>query len=164
MSETETFQLERTLAPSPPQIQLPVKRILPSLEEARSYRAIDQLVQQMVELGAMDDRSKEAIRQRRQAIKRLLVKSRKVAWIWANVYGYGDDDLFAEPLYEREAAYLAVVQAGVMLVLDSQRRRVACFVSEDGCAWKRYGIRRSTPLNNNSIFTCRIKRFPRSAT
>lgn len=164
MSDTETYQPEPTLAPSPPRIQAPIKKAFPSLQEARSYHAIDQLVQQMVEFTAMDDQSKAAIRRRRQEVKHLLVKTRKVAWIWANVYGYGDDDLFPEPLYDREAAYLAVVQAGVILVLDSDRRRVACFVSDNGCAWKRYTIRRNAPLNNNSIYTCRIRLFPRSAT
>jgi hypothetical protein len=164
MSDTETYQPEPTLAPPPPRIQVSIKKPLPTLQEARSYNAIDQLVQQVVGLGAMDDQSKAAIHRRRQAIKHLLVKTRKVAWIWANVYGYGDDHLFPEPLYDSEAAYLAVVQAGVILVLDSDRRRLACFVSDDGCAWKRYSIRRNAPLNNNSIYTCRIKRFPRRAT
>ncbi len=46
-----------------------------------------------------------------------MTKTRKVAWIWANIYGYGDDDLFSSALYDPEAAYLAVVQAGVILVL-----------------------------------------------
>ena len=164
MLATETYPPEPTLATSPPPIQVPVREATPSLQEARSFRAIDRLVQQMEELGAMDDQSKAAIHRRRQEIKRLLVKTRKVAWIWANVYGYGDDGLFPKPLYDREAAYLAVVQAGVILVLDSQRRRLACFVSDDGCAWKRYSIRRNAPLNNSSIYTCRIKRFPLSAT
>lgn len=112
----------------------------------------------------MSDQFKAATRLRRQEIKHLLLKTRKVAWIWADVYGYGDDGLFPEPLYDREAACLAVVQAGVILVLDSDHRRVACFVSDDGCAWKRYSIRRNAPLNNRSIYTCRIKRFPRGAT
>jgi hypothetical protein len=164
MSDTGTYQPEPTLAPSPPRIQVPIKKAFPSLQEARSCHAIDQLEQQMVELGAMDDLSRAAIRLRLQEIKRLLLKTRKVAWVWANVYGYGDDHLFPEPLYDREAAYLAVVQAGVILVLDSDRRRLACFVSDDGCAWKRYSIRRNAPLNNNSIYTCRIKRFPHTAT
>jgi hypothetical protein len=164
MSDTETYQPEPTLAPSPPRIQVSIKKPLPSLQEARSYHMLDQLVQQMVQLDVMDDQSKAAIHRRRQEIRRLLIKTRRVAWIWGNVYGYGDDDLFPEPLYDREAAYLAAVQPGVILVLDVQRRRVACFVSDDGCAWKRYSIHRNAPFNNNSIYACRIKRFPRSAT
>ncbi len=164
MTETDLAQPEPMLAPSPLQIRVPVEEVLTSLRDARSNRAVDQLVGEWVAIGAIDDQTKEAIRQRRKEIQRLLVKTRKVAWIWANVYGYGDDDLFPAPLYHPEAAYLAVVQAGVILVLDSERRRVACFVSDDGCIWKWYTIRRNAPLNNKSICTCRIKMFPRTET
>lgn len=160
MSDTNLAQPVPTLAPSPPRPPVPVEEVLACLKDARSNRAVDQLVGQLVAIGAIDDQSREAIEERRKAIQRLLVKTRKVAWIWANVYGYGDDDLFPAPLYDREAAYLAVVQAGVILVLDGERRRVACFVSEDGCSWKRYSIRRNAPLSNRSIYTCPIKRFP----
>lgn len=164
MTETDLAQPEPSLAPSPPQIRVPVEEIRTSLQDARSGRAVDKLVGEFAAIGAVDDQSKAAIRQRRKEIRRLLVKTRKVAWIWANVYGYGDDGLFPAPLYHPKAAYLVVVQAGVILVLDSERRRIACFVSDDGCVWNRYTIRRNRPLKNKSIFTCRIKRFPRTET
>lgn len=138
------------------------EKVLTSVQEARSGRALTALQRRYIDLGLIDIPTEEAIKQRRQEVRRLMIKTRKVAWIWSNVYGYGDDDLFQAPLYDPEAASLAVVQAGVILVLDEERKRVACFVSDDGCVWKRYNIRRNTPLNTSSIFTCRIKRFPRT--
>ena len=160
MSESETLQAEPDLTLSSPPIQAPQKKALSSLQEARSNRAIDQVLEQYADLRAALNPFKQTIHRHREEVKRLFGKTRTVAWIWANVYGYGDDDLFPAPLYDAEAAYLAVVQAGVILVLDRERRRVACFVSDDGCVWKRYAIRRNTPLNNKSIYCCRIKRFP----
>jgi len=136
-----------------------VEEVLASLKDARSNRAIDQLVSQLVAIGAIDDRSREAIEERRKAIQRLLVKTRTVAWVWANVYGYGQDDLFPAPLHGREAAYLAVVQAGVILVLDKEYRRIGCCVTDDGRVWTRYAIRRRTSLNPRRLYLCKIKRF-----
>ena len=149
---------------SPPSIEVRItpEEVLASVQEARSGRALTALQRRYIDLGLIDIPTEEAIKQRRKEVRRLMTKTRKVAWIWANVYGYGDDDLFPLPLYDPEAAYLVVVQAGVILVLDEQRKRAACFVSDDGCSWKRYNIRRNTPLNASSIFTCRIKRFPRT--
>ena len=162
MSDTETLQTETHRAPAVPQAQPPIVKAISTLREARSNRAIDHLLQQLANLAQADRPTMAAVQHRRQEVRQLLVKTRKVAWIWANVYGYGDDELFPDPLYDREAAYLAVVQAGVILVLDSGRRRVACFISQDGCAWKRYSIRRNAPLNNPSIYVCRIRRFPKT--
>jgi hypothetical protein len=159
MSDTDLAQPVPTLAPSPPQPPAPVEEVLACLKDARSNRAVDQLADQLVAIGAIDDQSREAIEERRKAIQRLLVKTRKVAWIWANIYGYGDDDLFPAPLYDREAAYLAVVQAGVILVLDEEHRRIGCYVSDDGCTWARYAIRRRTSLNPKSLYLCKIERF-----
>ena len=149
---------------SPPSIEVRItpEEVLASVQEARSGRALTVLQRRYIDLGLIDISTEEAIKQRRKEVRRLMTKTRKVAWIWANVYGYGDDDLFSSPLYDPEAAYLVVVQAGVILVLDEEHKRVACFVSDDGRSWKRYNIRRNTPLNTSSIFTCRIKRFPRS--
>lgn len=156
MSESETLHAEPVQTLSSPSFQAPQKTALSSLQEARSNRAIEQ----DAELRAALNPFKQTIHRHREELKRLFGKTRTVAWIWANVYGYGDDDLFPAPLYDPDAAYLAVVQAGVILVLDLERRRVACFVSDDGCVWMRYAIRRNTPLNNKSIYCCRIKRFP----
>jgi len=149
---------------SPPSIEVRTtpEELLASVQEARSGRALTALQRRYIDLGLIDIPTEEAIKHRRREVRRLMTKTRKVAWIWANVYGYGDDDLFPSPLYDPEAACLAVVQAGVILVLDEEFKRVACFVSDDGCSWKRYNIRRNTALNTSSIFTCRIKRFPRS--
>ncbi len=153
-----------TTIQSPPSIEARItpEEVLATVQEARSGRALTVLQRRYIDLGLIDILTEEAINQRRKEVRRLMTKTRKVAWIWANVYGYGDDDLFSSPLYDPEAAYLVVVQAGVILVLDEQRKRVACFVSDDARSWKRYNIRRNTPLNTKSIFTCRIKRFPRS--
>jgi len=159
MSDTDLAQPIPTLAASPAQTPTPVEEVLTSLKNARSNRAVDQLVSQLVAIGAIDDQSREAIEDRRKAIQQLLVKTRKVAWIWANVYGYGDDGLFPVPLYGREAAYLAVVQAGVILVLDEEYRRIGCYVSDDGCMWARYPIRRRTSLNPKSLYLCRVEHF-----
>jgi hypothetical protein len=149
---------------SPPstEVQITPEEVLASVQEARSCRALTALQRRFIDLGLIDVPTEEAIEQRRKKVRRLMTKTRKVAWIWANVYGYGDDDLFPSPLYDQDAAYLAVVQAGVILVLDEERRRVACFVSDDGCSWERYSIRRNTALNTSFIFTCRIKCFPRT--
>ena len=149
---------------SPPstEVRIAPEEVLASVQEARSGRALTALQRRYNDLGLIDIPTEEAIKQRRKEVHRLMTKTRKVAWIWANVYGYGDDDLFPSPLYDPRAAYLVVVQAGVILVLDEERKRVACFVSDDGCSWKRYNIRRNTPLNTSFIFTCRIQRFPRS--
>jgi hypothetical protein len=164
MYETDIIPAETTLAPSAAPVQAPPKKALPSLQEARSYRQIDRMIQQAAAFGALAVPSSAAVDRRRQEVQRLLDKTRKVAWIWANVYGYGADDLFPHPLYDPEAAYLAVVQAGVILVLDSNRRRVACFVSDDGCTWNRFTIRRNAPLNNPSLYVCRVKRIAPAAT
>ena len=149
---------------SPPstEVRITPEEVLALVQEARSGRALTALQRRYFDLGLIDVPTEEAIKQRRREVRRLMTKTRKVAWIWANVYGYGDDDLFSSALYDPAAAYLVVVQAGVILVLDEQRKRAACFVSDDGCSWKRYNIRRNTPLKTSSIFTCRIKRFPRS--
>jgi hypothetical protein len=149
------------LAPST-ETRITPQQALARVQKARSGRALTDLQRQFTDLGLIDDPTKEAIEQRRIEVQRLLTKSRKVAWLWANVYGYGDDDLVPVPLYDPEAAFLAVVQAGVILALNSQRKRVACFVSDDGCVWKRYRIRRNTPLNTNTFYFCRIRRFPRT--
>lgn len=162
MPDTDTLQTA-TVPAQAAEVQGPPKHPIPNLEEARSYRQIDRMVQQAAAFGALAVPSDAAIRWRRMQVQQLLDKTRKVAWIWANVYGYGDDNLFPRPLYGHEAAYLAVVQAGVILVLDGQRRRVACFVSEDGCTWTRYAIRRNAPLTNPSLYVCHVKRFPRAA-
>ena len=148
---------------SPPstEVRITPEEVLALVQEARSGRALTALQRRYFDLGLIDVPAEEAIKQRRREVRRLMTKTRKVAWIWANVYGYGDDDLFPSPLYDPAAAYLVVVQAGVILVLDEQRKRAACFVSDDGCSWKRYNIRRNTPLKTSSIFTCRIKRFAR---
>jgi hypothetical protein len=159
MSDTDLALPIPTLAASPAQTPTPVEEVLASLKNARSNRAVDQLVSQLVVIGAIDDQSQEAIEERRNAIQRLLVKTRKVAWIWANVYGFGQDDLFPVPLHGREASYLAVVQAGVILVLDEEYRRIGCYVSDDGCTWARYAIRRRTYLNPKSLYLCKIERF-----
>ena len=144
------------------EVRITPEEVLALVKEARSGRALTALQRRYIDLGLIDIPTEEAIKQRRREVRRLMTKTRKVAWIWANVYGYGDDDLFPSALYDPEATYLAVVQAGVILVLDEQRKRAACFVSDDGCSWKRYNIRRKTPLNASSIFTCRIKCFPRT--
>jgi hypothetical protein len=157
MSDTDIFQIPT------PDVQTFPKKPIPSLEDARSYRQIDSVVQRLASYTSLALPSREEIRRRRQEVQRLLDKTRKVAWIWANVYGYGDDHLFPRCLYDPDAAYLAVVQAGVILVLDSERRRVACFVSDDGCTWNRYSIRRNVPLNNPSLYVCRIKHFPNTS-
>jgi hypothetical protein len=159
MSDTDLAPHAPTLAPSPSQRPVPIEEVLTSLKDARSNRAVDQIVSQLVAIGAIDDQSQEAIEERRNAIQRLLVKTRKVAWIWANVYGFGQDDLFPVPLHGREASYLAVVQAGVILVLDEKYRRIGCYVSDDGCTWARYAIRRRTYLNPKSLYLCKIERF-----
>jgi len=143
------------------EVRITPEEVLASVQEARSGRALTVLQRRYIDLGLIDIPTEEAIDQRRKEVRRLMTKTRKVAWIWANVYGYGDDDLFSSPLYDQEAAYLVVVQAGVILVLDEEHKRVACFVSVDGRSWKRYNIRRNTLLNTKSIFTCRIKHFPR---
>lgn len=142
------------------QIQSSLKKMMNSLKEARTLRAIDRVMEQHPDLRAVRNPIRHAIAKRRREVMHLFEKTRIVAWIWANIYGYGEDHLFPKPLYHPDAAYLAVVQAGVILVLDEQRRRVACFVSEDGSNWKRYRIRRNNPLKNPSIYSCRIKRFP----
>ncbi len=153
-----------TTIQSPPSIEVRIapEEVLASVQEARSGRALTALLRRYIDLGLIDIPTEEAIEKRRREVRRLMTKTRKVAWIWANVYGYGDDELFPSPLYDPEAAYLVVVQAGVILVLDEGHKRVACFVSDGGRSWKRYNIRRNTLLNTNSIFTCRIKRFLRS--
>jgi len=135
---------------------------LARVQKARSGRALTDLQRQFTGLGLLDDPAIAAIQDRRKEVRRLLTKSRKVAWLWANIYGYGDDDLVPVPLYDPQAAFLAVVQAGVILVLNNERKRVACFVSDDGRIWKRYRIRRNTPLNTNVFYSCRIRRFPRT--
>jgi len=132
------------------------------VQKARSGRALTDLQRQFTGLGLLDDPTNAAIQERRKEVQRLLTKSRKVAWLWANIYGYGDDDLVPVPVYDPQAAFLAVVQAGVILVLNDERRRIACFVSDDGRIWKRYRIRRNTPLNTNAFYSCRIRRFPRT--
>ncbi len=149
-------------SPASTEVRISSEEVLALVQEARSGRALTAIQRRYIDLGLIDIPTEEAIDQRRKEVRRLMTKTRKVAWIWANVYGYGDDDLFPSPLYDPDAAYLVVVQAGVILVLDEEHKRVACFVSDDGRSWKRYNIRRNTPLNANSIFTCRIKRFPRS--
>jgi len=162
MSEIAVFQTAPFAVASRTEDQITPQQALARVQEARSGRVLTDLQRQFIALGLLDDPTNEAIEERRMEVQRLLTKSRKVAWIWANIYGYGDDDLIPAPLYDPEAAFLVVVQAGVILVLNSQLKRLACFVSDDGCVWKRYNIRRNTPLNTNAIYSCRVRRFPRT--
>lgn len=163
MSDTDALQTATVSAPLMPQVQALPKKAIAPLQQARSCRQIDRMVAQAAAFGALAVPSEAAIRRRRMEVQRLLDKTRKVAWIWANVYGYGDDALFPRPLYDRDAAYLAVVQAGVIVVLDSQRRRAACFVSDDGCTWTRYAIRRNAPIKNPALYVCSVKRFAKTS-
>ena len=107
------------------EVRITHEEVLASVQEARSGMALTALQRRYIDLGLVDISTEEAIKQRRKEVRRLMTKSRKVAWIWANVYGYGEDDLFSSPIYDPKAAYLVVVQAGVILVLDEERKRVA---------------------------------------
>ncbi|MBM3120739.1 MAG: hypothetical protein FJZ97_00975 [Chloroflexi bacterium] len=156
MSDTQLTHTETALVPAPPVHARP-RRML-SLQTARSLRAIEHVLEHMIRLAEKPLPSNAEILRRQREVRRLLIKTRKVAWIWANVYGYGADDLFPEPLYHPNAAYLAVVQAGVIIVLDSERKRIACFESDDGFVWNRHSIHRRSPLTNPSVYVCRVKR------
>ena len=144
MTELEVSQTAPVAVWPPTETRITPQQAIARVQEARSGRALTDLQRQFSGLGLLDDLTNEAIEERRKEVQRLLTKSRKVAWLWANIYGYGDDDLVPVPLYDPQAAFLAVVQAGVILVLNNERKRVACFVSDDGRIWKRYRIRRNT--------------------
>ena len=159
--ETDVLEL------APPQIaEAPVgdrgvvpPQTLEAILKERSGRALRGLQTDLLARGLLTGPTAAALEKRCEDVRRLLRKTRTVAWVWANVYGYGQDDLFPAPLHGREAAYLAVVQAGVILVLDKEYRRIACCVTDDGRVWTRYAIRRRTSLNPRSLYLCKIKRF-----
>jgi hypothetical protein len=85
---------------SPPSIEVRItpEEVLTSVQEARSGRALTALQRRYIDLGLIDIPTEEAIKQRRKEVRRLMTKTRKVTWIWANVYGYGDNDLFSSPV------------------------------------------------------------------
>lgn len=138
--------------------RLRTARLLQHLAEARSPRAIRDIETALAESGPLDGKTSTLIRRRREEVLPLRLKTRKIAWLWANVYGYGSDSLFPTPLFGKEAAFLVAVEAGNILVLDRDRNRLACFLSTDGCSWKRVWCRRRTKFDTQSAFVCKVRR------
>jgi len=149
---------QETKAPVQESAAVP-NQTLEAILKQRSGRGLRALQSDLAARGLLTESTEFALNKRREEVRRLLRKTRTVAWVWANVYGFGQDDLFPVPLHGREASYLAVVQAGVILVLDEEYRRIGCYVSDDGWTWARYAIRRRTCLNPKSLYLCKIERF-----
>ena len=66
------------------EVRITPEEVLASVQEARSGRALTALQRRYIDLGLIDILTEEAINQRRKEVCRLMTKTRKVAWIWAN--------------------------------------------------------------------------------
>jgi len=107
--------------------------VLRELRKTRSQNEINKLVSRMLGDREINDELQRAIELRRAWVRKLFRLTHGVAKSWAR---YGNaQDLFPGPLFGNEAVYMKPVQAGRILVLDKDIRRLMCYESENGLDW-----------------------------